>query len=415
MAGVVRRPTLPRWRYSIFYAKIDEFKRPMLTSSLGPLRNIGPAARWCLSAGIVNSPLPTPEPEAFWNERDRILQEGLAAVAFRAFEPQANPRENPVANIFYAAAMNSHIRCMAADRAAAVFLPVLSRAGIPVAIIKGPALASLHPEGWTRPYGDIDIVVSGQSFHSAVELARGCGFDSPRSPPQWDWFYVICREGVNLHSGDGGNIDIHHHLPPWVLGSSVHVEDVIERSVPSRLCGVSVNFGSTEDHLLITALHVLNDLWKGKLGLASWRDIIVLMTSLGMDDSQKVFERAGLGWLFDLVTAALSAVVPETGIVPSSSPSRMGLRTRIRVAALGWEKDSVLARHRLTWAMRLPVPNALAFLGGSAFPERKFIRERHESLWKYWKGGWDETTSTIRGSDYRMTRVEDKRHDNSPI
>jgi hypothetical protein len=132
------------------------------------------------------------------------------------------------------------------------------------------------------------------------------------------------------------------------------------------------------------------------------------MKSLGASQSAIAFEGAGLEWLFEFVTTALSVAVPEMEIVPYDTKVRTPVTARWRMAALGWGNDSALSRHRLSWAIRLPTANALAYLAGTVFPAPRYIRDRHGSLWNYWKSAWNETVATTQGSDYRMTTVQDK-------
>jgi Uncharacterised nucleotidyltransferase len=374
----------------------------------GPLRELGPAVRWCLTAGILEETKPVPSIGDFRAEADVIMREGLAPVALRALSSYSSTPD-PLLETFRASTIASQLRAMAVDVAGSELLSVLSDAGIPAVVIKGPAVAQLHPEGWPRPYSDIDIVVLKRDFSRTVTCSIDQGFaDSQRWNPQWRWFNVLCREGLNLHKATGGNIDIHHHIPPWSLGSRLKIADIIKRSTESDLCGSVVRVASAEDLMLISALHVLNDLWKGKLGLASWRDMIVIMSSLGRVESANAFAAAGFTWLFEMSAGALNLAVPEAGISCGGEPHGLSLSKRMRVRALGWERDSSLSRHRLSWAMRLPIPNALAFLAGSAFPAPSYIHERHGSLRNYWRAGWEETVSTTRGSDFRMTTLEDK-------
>lgn len=384
----------------------DLSKHQMVVEQTHTSLELGPAARWCLTAGIIDPEPPVPSVEAFRAERDLILREGLAPVALRAFGEERNDSAGVA---FRDATFRGHLRVMSVDVAGAAYLTTLAQAGIPYVLIKGPAIARLHPAGWPRLYSDIDIVVPKRNFLQAVNYSHADGFEySERSIPQWRWFDLVCREGINLHSATGGNIDIHHHIPPWALGTTIEPEDVINRSTSSDLSGIPVRMAAPEDLLLISTMHVLNDLWKGKLGLASWRDVVVLMTLLGRARSMMAFERVDLGWLFEIATRRLSVIVPEAGIGASSSMPRPSIVTRLRLSALGWEGNSALSRHRLAWAMRLPIPNALAFLAGTAIPSPQYVRERHGSLRRYWGEGWRETLSTAHGADYRMTTITEK-------
>jgi len=381
-----------------------------MTRANGPLHNLGPAARWCLTAGLVSDPHPPATLADFQNEGELLLNEGLAPVAFQGIESQTEWQVHPMGQAFYSAAMAGHLRSMAADAAGAKVISALTNAGISVAVIKGPSVARLHPQAWPRSYSDIDVVVSKREFSNAVSCSLNEGFEySDRSIPQWRWFNLVCREGVNLHAHAGGNIDIHHHVPPWAFCKQFTVEHVIANSIPANLCGIPIDIATAEDQLLIASLHVLNDLWKGKIGLRSWRDIVAIMNSLGGDSSAQAFDSAGLGWLFALVTEALTNALPDvefesSGVIDGQVP----MSIRWRLEALGWSRQTSFSRHRLSWATRLPTANALAYLAGTAFPSPGYIRDRHGSLFNYWKAGWNETLSTRHGSDFRMTTVEDK-------
>jgi hypothetical protein len=344
-------------------------------------------------------------------EADLIAREGLAPVANRALIGHRTSRstsEQPYLRAFRRLDLLAQMRTMAADAGGRRVFAELNSAGIPTAIVKGPSMARFHPDGWPRPYADIDVLVSTRNYLQAIALAESVGFThSDRSVPQWKWFDLVCREGINLHSLPGGNIDFHHHLPPWAVGSGTNVEDVIRRSEPNRLCAASVKYALPEDQILVAALHVLNDLWKGKMGLASWRDFIILDKLLGTVASRKAFVGAKLGWLYDLMCSELNVRVPEAEIRPVSPSFELPTGQRLRIAALGWSNDSMATRHRLAWITRLPMLNAIAYLAGTAIPSPEYIHSRHGSLRNYWKRGLHETILTAHGSDYRMTTVDD--------
>ncbi len=372
----------------------------------GPLDGLGPAARWCLAAGVAHPSTPFPTAEQLEDEAGIILREGLAPVAVHALDERPDPAS--VRGGFRRTAFEAEMRSMAADVAGVKVLAELAAAGIPVAVVKGPAVARHHPKGWPRPYADIDLVVSRGQFGAAIACSERLGFAySERAVPQWRWFDTVCREGINLHADAGGNIDIHHHVPPWVFGIRLPAEEVIGRAEPGAICGVPVPFASPEDLLVVAALHALNDLWKGKLGLSSWRDVLVLTTELGEERARGAFARAGLAWLYDLMAGELDRAVPEAGIGAGAASATVPLRARIRLDAIGWSGSTAATRHRLSWATRLPLPRAAAFLAGSALPSPSYVKARHGTYRRYWSRSVRETVSTARGSDFRMTTVDD--------
>jgi hypothetical protein len=370
---------------------------------------LGPAARWCLVAGIGDDAGDAPDRSRFEVEADLIVSEGLAPVAFRALGDCPEHRDTDYFKLFHWLTLNAEVSSMAADAAGAKVLADLEARGIPAAVVKGPAAARLHPHGWPRPYADIDVLIARADYARAIECAHEAGFSySDRAVPQWEWFDLYCREGINLHSPSGGNIDFHHHLPPWVLGSHLPVGTVIDRAQDGDLCGNQLRFAAPEDLMMVAALHILNDLWKGKLGLTSWRDVLVVIHRVGHVAAREAFDLAGLAWLFDLLVDELVHEVPESGIGSAFGPVAPPVAARFRLAALGWSVDAPSAtRHRLAWATRLPPLNALAFLSGTAVPSADYIRSRHGTYRSYWRRSWAETVSTAHGSDYRMTTVND--------
>jgi hypothetical protein len=376
---------------------------PVTSVGDGPLTSLGPATRWCLTAGIAANQGSPPRPEYFASESDQIVREGLAAVAFHALTEFPAHREQPYFLDFHEVARASQMQSMGVDAAGAHLLGDLATAGVRAAVVKGPAMAALHPRGWPRPYADIDIVVLPDQFDKAVAAGKAAGFVYPeRAMPQWPWFDRLCREGINLHSPTGGNVDIHHHVSPWVLGSGLPTSDVIERSEVAELCGVPVRFATPEDLVVVSALHVVNDRWKGKLGLTSWRDLLVVMDRIGNRRAASAFEHAELEWLFDVMSDEISRALPDIPVESPGHPPVLTWTTRIRLASSGGAHDSLATRQRLAWATRLPPAHSIAFIAGSLVPSADYVRARDGSYRSYWRRGVHESISTLRGSDYRM-------------
>jgi hypothetical protein len=277
---------------------------------------------------------------------------------------------------------------------------------VTVIVIKGPAVERFHPTGWPRTYSDVDLLVRPRDFHRVMAVSSAEGFVDDTTAPQWPWFDLRCKEGVNLHRGDGGNLDVHHHVPPWVFGSQLDVDAVTAEATWGDVAGVSVRLIGARQSLVVAALHVLNDLWKGRIGLTSWRDIVVLLERVGMVEAEWVFERLRLGWLLTLVTETLAASVPEAEVARVSRPRRPPLGVRARIAALGWGRYTTFSRQQASWAARLPIPSAVAFLGGCIVPAPRHVWERYGSYGAYWRTIYQDAVSTFHGEDHRM-RIRD--------
>lgn len=265
---------------------------------------------------------------------------------------------------------------------------------------------SIHRTGH-GPCADLDVVVTRDRFLDAIASAQRLRFSySDRAVPQWRWFDLVCREGVNLHDQAGGNVDFHHHVPPWALGSGLTVEGIIERSQPAELCGRMVRFADPQDLVVVSALHILNDLWKGKMGLTSWRDVMIITRRLGETGTRDAFARADIDWMFDMLAHELAAAFPAAGFA-NSPGANVPWGPKLRLATSGWANHSKASRHRLSWATRLPALNGIAFLAGTAVPSPGYVRTRHGGYLNYWRQGWRETVSTAHGSDFRMTTIDD--------
>ena len=374
----------------------------------GPLTGIGPAASWCLTAGLPGVDNEAPSPAAFTNEAQVIAREGLAPVALHALRHEPNYTSTWAFKEFRRATGFAEMRAMAAASAGTNYLAALDELGVASTIVKGPAVARFHPAGWPRAYVDIDVVVTTDTFALATEQALAMGFHfSDRAVPQWEWFNTVCREGANLHSDAGGNVDLHHHISPWALGVGLPASDLIHRSSSMPLCGQEVKVAAPEDLIVVSALHVLNDLWKATAGLNSWRDVLVLISVLGQDGARQAFARANLLGLFDLMEAHLAETLPSAGLTPTATPAEISASVRFHLASLGWTRSRWPTKLRLAWATRLPPKNAVAYLAGVAVPSRAYIHERHGSYGHYWSQGLKEIWTTRQGSDHRMSTVAD--------
>jgi hypothetical protein len=368
-----------------------------LNLSRGPLANLGPALRACLAAGFDDGAGAEAPVESFAIEMDSIEREGMSAIGAKLLSSR-DPELEATRLRFQTSAKVLAFRSLEADVAAGKVFARLADIGIPITIIKGPAIAPLHPAEWPRYYSDIDFMVPRSLFRIAIETCEASGFRYPETTlPPWKWFDVDCREGVNLH-GDGGdgNVDIHHHVPPWQFGSSLSAEALIEASEWTTVAGARVRAVTPDHSLVIAGLHVLNDLWKNKRGIGSWRDIILLIQRSGIDHAATVFERYDLSWLFNLITASLSEAVPEVGILRTDSGETPRLSYRMRLALLGWNGPTAFSSYPGAWAARLPVVKAGMFLLGSAIPEPGYIRIRHGSYRSYWQQAGEEAREAMR-------------------
>jgi hypothetical protein len=367
-----------------------------------PLTQLGPASRACLLAGLISS-RGDAVPQTAWHlEAPVIVREGLASTALALARSGAVDLPTDALHIFRHAALAQTLHTLEVQRTSVPFLKAAQALHVPTTVIKGLAVARLYPSGWPRDYSDIDLLVSPHDFPALVRAAAQEGFSLLEDTDAWPWFLTTVREGVNLHSGATGNIDIHHHLPPWALTRTLSVSDIMEHAIPTQtLFGSPVHAASPGHCLVIAALHVLNDRWKGKAGLVSWRDMLVVSESLGAAATTSAFQDAGLSWLLRLVSRALSRHAPHSVLARVPADTGMPCRYRFRLHALAWGDWTALNRQRIAWAARLPPLNAFLFLVGTAVPAPSYIRRHDNSYLRYWLRGLREIIATTHGADFR--------------
>lgn len=375
----------------------------IVTRPAGPLRDLGPALVAVLSAGVAEGAreaIPADEMAPILHE---INREGLAPVALQVLGGGSPDNDRAVRQQLSRVAMAQQVRTLAADELLGSLCDTLNEASIRFVVVKGPAVARLHPHGWPRPYADIDILVEPRAFGSAMSCLLDRGFTYPAtSRPPWPWFDRYCREGLNLTGA--GEVDVHHHLAPWAFGRALRSVDVIDSADVVTVRGRSVPMASPPHAAVIAVLHILNDLWKGQRGLSSWRDLLVVTHLLGPDELQDSFDRSGLDWLLDLAVDALEVQLPGVLDHIGHGTPRVPLSYRWRMRGLGWHHATSLSRQRLAWAARLPLPQAAAYVLGSGFPSSDYIRERHGSYIGYWRQAFSEGVSTFAGADHRMDK-----------
>jgi len=242
-------------------------------------------------------------------------------------------------------------------------LEMLGKAGVPYVVTKGPGVAACYPIATDRPFSDLDIVVGHGDFRKALAVTARSGYqEDARSRQPWRYFDRWCREAVNLRRPDGGSVDLHHHVPPWLWGKGLLFPDLLERSRVCRLFGAELRVASPEDNLLVTALHVVSDRNQPGHTLLTWRDVAQLSKVADPATAAELAVRAGLaGWLLAILralplpvrSAPLVSLLQQYPTVPR--PARLVLLCSGAVSRIGVSSSQPL---------RLPVPFAVAYIAG---------------------------------------------------
>jgi len=273
-------------------------------------------------------------------------------------------------------------------------LKAITDSSIPFTVTKGPGTALTCRRPRERPYGDIDVLVSRNDFPTVVRLLASYGYaEEPRNTPPWPWFDRYCREALNLRSPEGGSIDVHHDIPPWLWTRHLQPLALISRSEPRSIGDVSLPLLTPAYNLLVTALHIISDHNRPGQTLMVWRDVVTIAATT---DPASVVSLARqhriLGWLRwiigqlpeDVRPAALWDLLSrESGNIPSTARLKLLL------------PPAIGSQHMLGQAFRLPLFNAASYLLGMTLPSRRFLELHYgQSTFSYlhW---WRDSTRRL--------------------
>jgi hypothetical protein len=356
---------------------------------------VGPVTAATLFHDVPGAPAAPTDADAWDDELDVLLEQRLSGFALAAAARYGAHLSQGTEELLHGAHMRAAARAMAIESTAASALEVLTSRSIPFVVSKGPGIALSYPQPALRPYGDIDVLVPPDRFSDAMSSLDALGFEEyfdtgePRS-----YFDLYCREGVNLVRADSGSIDLHHRIPPWVWGMRLGFARLLERSHEVQLVGGRVRVLDPTHNILVAALHVISDR-RDQPGskLITWRDVVSLARVCDPEAVVTEAERLELDWYLAFILRQLPpSVRPEhltelLGHRHADAGDAFRLR-RLLPPALG-------SRHQIAQVFRLPIPNAVAFLGGYVVPSRAFLKKRYGQDGGYVRW-WREATGRLR-------------------
>lgn len=328
-----------------------------------------------------------------------IIDHGLSGVALRYL---AETRE-AIPPAALTCLRSAHFASSASTRTlilqAGPPLAALALANIPCVVIKGPGIA-LHSQLGERPFSDLDILVARRHFTAALTLLNQQGFrESPSTVFPWPSFDLHCREAVNLHSKEGGSIDLHHTVAPWLWTQHLNVDHLIASAVTAFQHRTTLPVLPPELNFLVACLHIFSDKSSPGRSLRVWRDIVTLAKVCEPERLAREVARARLaGWVTWVLGSLphsyqpqqlLSAIAP----LPQDIPSQGRLSLLLPPHRVG--------THHFAHALRLPTTRGLLFLGGLVVPSQDFRRERLAPDKASIIGWWRSAPSRYRAEAYR--------------
>jgi hypothetical protein len=299
-----------------------------------------------------------------------------AAVAAGQFPVTAQQRHD---------AQRLHLRALGGalqlERLLLDVVGVLERAGVPVRILKGSAVAHLdYPEPSWRTFGDIDLLVPPDGFDRAVAalVADGHMRRFPQPRPGFDRRY---SKGTSFRSPDGFEIDLHRTFTMGPFGLRLSLDRLWERHEDFSLGGRTLSALAAEERFLHACYHAA--LGNVQPRLVPLRDIAQLLSgrTLDLDRVRLVMTESGGS---AVVARAVSLTWREFALPGGSDIAEWADSyrfTRRELADLAvYSGESTYAAKSAAALRAIPsVPDKARFLLALLAPRSDYITARHNS------------------------------------
>lgn len=336
------------------------------------------------------------------DDLDYVIGQRMAAVALRNSSLLNPTVSGKAVRRLAQAAFDSLQRSVALVATSQDALEQLNVAGIPFAVSKGPGITSRCHAIAERPFSDLDVLVRPRDFGSAYLLLHGLGYEEREESGQpWRYFNRHCREAINLYSPSGGSVDLHHRVPPWQWSKGLKVADLQSAATPIVFAGVTLPVVTTEHNLLISALHVVSDRNRPGAMLMSWRDVLLLADLCEPSAVRSVAERHGLATWLRWTLSQLPETLRPSRLCIELGEGRIVPHNARRLRGVTRPGDD--SARLVQYALRLPTPNALAYVAGMVVPAPSFLHRKYPTTalpyWRWWESCLTKWCHGHRGVD----------------
>ena len=230
-----------------------------------------------------------------------------------------------------------------------------------VMVLKGPEVACLYPSPWSRPFGDLDLLVDDAG--AARRALLGAGFQEIGDPDR----YVDLHHLTPLLLRDLPIPVELHSRPKWVSwGEGPAADELLSDGVPSRLGVDGVLRPPDAHHALLIAAHS----WAHEPFRRALDLVDALVLSLGADDEMlaSLARCWGIGRMWDATTRVSAAMLGDR-----SAP--LAVRAWAQ-NVLRLEERTVLQVHLARWLSPYAArPPAAALHSSVAATARLLVRE----------------------------------------
>lgn len=307
-----------------------------------------------------------------WSGAAKEIQElGLEGTALRVLSGSDCAAEPDLLRSLRATQFDRLAFSRVQSAIAAELLQDLESKGIMAAVIKGPSVARRYQFPAERPYSDVDILVPPEKFNAAMRHLLEAGY-AEKSTTEMPRRVLVRfgREATNLHAPEGGSLDLHHHVSPWLWGRGLSFDALLGGCSRSADGWLEV---SPVHNLLIVALHLVSDRGVPLKNLRCLRDAAMLLQHCEPDAVLPEARRAGLGGWLHWVLALLPEEVPgRNSLMTALSCDTIPAVWRLRMML----SPPVVRRAGLEQLLRLPLWAWPLFVASYVLPDERYRGER---------------------------------------
>ena len=261
---------------------------------------------------------------------------------------------------------------------------LLTRAGIRHRALKGPVVArTAYPDPALRSFGDVDILVDGAHFDTAVaHLERGSGRARYREPRRN--FTARFGKGVCVVTADGLEIDLHRVFVAGPFGLAIDPADLFADPEDVEIGDSTVPAPNANVRFLHACYHVALTSPR----LTATRDVaqIATLTDLDIDDALALASRwrgrAVVQRALQFTRTRLAADLdgPLYDWAARYRPDRFERAALRSYTSTGSYATQMAAG---VWALRGFRPR-VEYAAALLLPDRTYLREREGSYVKRW-------------------------------
>lgn len=337
--------------------------------------------------------------EAEWEHLLTIAKaEGVAPLLSWVFRSGSWPPAIPapirsrLTNLYYDAIARSVMLHQELNHVLAAF----TRAGIPVVVLKGAALATtLYPKPALRPMGDLDLLVRSKHLAHAEAIVKELRF-TPE--PQKIGLGMESLLAYEANFDGGREMSIHLELHWNLIGGErsryrPRIEWFWQRTQSIELSGVPTLMLDPTANLLYLTAHLMIKHSVPERRLIWFYDLHLLIKDCGdhIDWGDLIGRAAEFGWLPALHQAIRQVHDYFDTPVPSAVPDQLAERARkVSYQEPGAESGRVNSRVTSMWHRLSALDKTALFrvLLGLLFPSRAYLRQRYRFranwLWPLW-------------------------------